>query len=108
AAAGETNARNFQAIAVGSPGDGTDQDKLTRELKVPSAAKARAYLTALADDLFSASNHHFLPIDAVGKVYEKNRKGNRVTDRLIWEIIEDLRDNEFSHCSSDYGPIRNP
>ena len=31
-----------------------------------------------------------------------------MTDRLIWETIEEIRDNEFSHCSSDYGPIRNP
>jgi len=108
AAAGETSARSFQAIAVGSSGDGADQVKITRELKVPSAAKAREYLTALADDLFSANNHYFLPIDAVAEVFKKARKGNRVTDRLIWEIIEDLRDNEFSHCSSDYGPIRNP
>ncbi len=108
AAAGETSARSFQAIAVGSSGDGADEVKITRELKVPSAAQALEYLTALADDLFSANNHYFLPIDAVAEVYKKARKGKRVTDRLIWETIEDLRDNDFHRCSSDYGPIRNP
>ena len=27
---------------------------------------------------------------------------------MIWEVIEDLRDNEMAPCRSDYGPIRNP
>jgi hypothetical protein len=108
AAAGETSARTFQALAVGASKDGTETVKVARELKLPSRGAAREYLAALIEDLFSAANHYFIPIDAVAKIYEKNGKGNRVTDRLIWETIEDLRDREFPPCSSDYGPIRNP
>ncbi len=107
AAAGETNARNFQAIAVGSPGDSTDEVKITRELKMLSAGKACEYLTALANDLFSANNYCFLPIDAVAELYKRTGKA-KPTDRLIWDTIEELRDNDFHPCSSDYGPIRNP
>ena len=28
--------------------------------------------------------------------------------REIWEMIEDLRENDMAPCRSDYGPIRNP
>ena len=69
---------------------------------------ARAYLTALAEDLFAANNHYFLPIDAVEEVLKKIAGQKEPQPRDIWEVIEDLRDNELAPCRSDYGPIRNP
>ncbi len=108
AAAGETWAERFEAIVVGSPEDDTERTRLVRSLKVPGRDQALAYLTVLAQDIFSGKNHYFLPIEAIEKI-NKERAGRKwPTSRKITGIIEDLRENEFARCRSDYGPIRNP
>ena len=108
AAAGQTNTNSFIAIVAGGAKDDTDFSKYTRKLRLPNAAVARAYLTALAEDLFAPNNHYFLPIDAVEEVLKKIAGQKEPQPRDIWEVIEDLRDNEMAPCRSDYGPIRNP
>jgi exodeoxyribonuclease V gamma subunit len=108
AATGQTSARTFQALSVGASKDGSEAVNVSRKLKLPLKDDARQYLVALIEDLFSGANHYFLPIEAVAKIYEHDEKSTKLTDRQIWEGIEDIRDNEFSRCSSDYGPIRNP
>ena len=108
AAAGQTNASSFRAIVAGGAKDETDPSKYTRELRLPNAAAARAYLTALAEDLFSPNNYYFLPIEAVEEVLKKIAGQKEPSHREIWEVIEDLRDNDMAPCRSDYGPIRNP
>jgi hypothetical protein len=108
AAAEETRGAVFEAIAIGGAKDEKEPTKLVRRLKVPSPAGARAYLTALAEDLFARNNHYFLPLEAV-EIVVKERHGKKPGDhRKIWEAIETIRDNDFYRCRSDYGPIRNP
>jgi hypothetical protein len=107
AAVGETASKGFDAIVIGAAQDGVEPLKLTRRLPVPTADKAREYLASLAADLFSGSNHYFLPIEAVEAVLKKTGGRKAAPHREIRGAIEDLRDNEWHPCSSDYGPIRN-
>ena len=107
-AAGESRAEHFDAIVVGDPDDPTDAAKLVRRLRIPSRADAIAYLTGLAEDLFSASNHYFLPLEAIEKIVKKKKEGKWPGDDQIRDIIDELRENDFAPCRSDYGPIRNP
>ena len=108
AAAGQTSTDSFTAIVAGGSEDQTAPGKFTRELRLPSADVARAYLTLLAEDLFSADNHYFLPIEAVAGVLKKFDGKKAPSHREIRDIVEDLRENEMAPCRSDYGPIRNP
>jgi hypothetical protein len=107
AAIGETNRKHFDAIAVGGAEDETEPSKLMRRLQIPSREQARSYLSALAEDLFSGANHYFLPIEAVEKIFDKTGGAKTAKTRVIWAAIEDVRDNDFAHCRSDFGPIRN-
>jgi exodeoxyribonuclease V gamma subunit len=108
AAAGQTQTESFEVIVVGGAKDGTEPRKLARKLKIPSRKDALAYLTALAEDIFSGKNHYFLPIEAVEEIV-KNRTARKWPGRReVTDIIESLRENEFAPCRSDYGPVRNP
>jgi exodeoxyribonuclease V gamma subunit len=75
----------------------------TRSFTMPSRDQAIEYLTNLLIDMLCKPNHQFLPIEAVADIVEADRKG-RDDDPL--DIVESMRDNDFSPCSSDYGPIR--
>jgi hypothetical protein len=108
AATGETQARHFDAIVVGSPKGGVDPARLSRRLRITPAEEARAYIAALAADLLSSGNYYFLPFEAVAEIVEKKGGGRWPGPREITDIIETLRENEFARCRSDYGPIRNP
>jgi hypothetical protein len=108
AAAGQTSADLFTAVVAGGNEDQTNKARLTRELRLPATDAARAYLTSIAEDLFSADNHYFLPLEAVAGVLKKYDGKKPPAHREIRDIIEDLRDNEMAPCRSDYGPIRNP
>ncbi len=102
AASGELAERQFHAIVVGAKGNNHFKDK--RTLGCPTAEQARAYLSDLLTDLLFEKNHYFLPIEAVEHVNKEMARGQ--AGDLI-DIIDDMRENEFSRCSSDYGPIRN-
>ncbi|HEV3112567.1 MAG TPA: exodeoxyribonuclease V subunit gamma, partial [Candidatus Binataceae bacterium] len=108
AAAGESRAKRFEAIVVGSPKDGTERTKLVRSFSMFSPQEARAYLTLLIEDIFSGKNHYFLPIEAIEGIF-KEKEGRKWPDsREVRDIIEAIRENEFSPCRSAYGPVRNP
>ncbi|MBF6567732.1 MAG: exodeoxyribonuclease V subunit gamma [Candidatus Binataceae bacterium] len=98
-AAGATRAKILQALVIC---DGNRFE--SRVVELPDAAQSSAYLTTLVADLLSGKNHYFLPIEAVGNILSKGNSGE--IDHL--GEIEKIRENDWSHCSSDYGPVRNP
>jgi exodeoxyribonuclease V gamma subunit len=108
AAAGENRARSFEAVVLGGADDGIEPAKLIRSLPAFSRDQALNYLTALAEDIFSAKNHYFLPIEAVEEIVKRKEGKKWPNAREITERIEILRENEFGPCRSDYGPVRNP
>ncbi len=91
----------FRAIVVGAGRDKSWNE--TKILQCPSADQAKSYLSTLVADLLFGKNHYFLPIEAVEDVFGAIGKARRFDSS---DIIDDLRDNEFKKCSSDYGPIR--
>jgi hypothetical protein len=72
-------------------------------MRSPSAEQARNYLSDLVTDLLLGKNHYFLPIEAVEDVHREVARGG--SGDLV-DTINDVRDNEFAKCSSDYGPVR--
>jgi exodeoxyribonuclease V gamma subunit len=102
AAAGELNERRFDAIVIAARKGKSRSD--IRRLPPLTAAQARNYLSDLASDLLFGKNHYFLPIETAEAVSKEITRGGG--DDLL-DAINDVRDNEFSRCSSDYGPIRN-
>jgi len=101
AAAGELDEGQFHVIVVGAGKRKAWNE--TRILKCPSSARAREYLANLLGDLLFGKNHYFLPIEAVEEIYKELGRG-READLL--DVVNEIRDNEFARCSSDYGPIR--
>ncbi len=101
AAAGELTAKTFDAVVVGAGKNKCWRE--TRGLNSPSVERARDYLSDLLSDLLFRKNHYFLPIEAV-EAADKELERGRETDVL--DVIDDIRDNEFAGCSSDYGPVR--
>ena len=103
AASGEINVNWFTAMALGGREDSVRSERFTRSLRVLSQQAARDYLTLLVEDLFSGENNYFLPIEAIEKVVRlKSPKPHLITD-----AIEEVRDDDWSTCRSDYGPLRN-
>ncbi len=102
AAAGELSAKQFHAIVIGAKRN--QPFHAVRTLQCPTIEGAREYLSDLLSDLLFGKNHYFLPIEAVEKVQKELERG-RPDDSL--DAINDVRDNDFGKCSSDYGPIRN-
>ncbi|HEY2107297.1 MAG TPA: hypothetical protein VGH29_15970, partial [Candidatus Binataceae bacterium] len=107
AAGGETRARYFNAIVVGSSKDSVEPAKLCRTLKIPTPEQATTYLAGLAADLFSGRNHYFLPFEAVAEIVRRKKGARWPARREITDIIESIRQNDFARCRSDYGPVRN-
>ncbi len=101
AASGDLAEQRFDAIVIGAGNNKSWSE--TQSLDCPTADVARGYLSDLVSDLLFARNHYFLPIEAVEDVAKEMSRGHH--DLL--DVIYDARDNEFSSCSSDYGPIRN-
>jgi len=101
AAAGELSEKVFHAIVIGARKGKARSD--VRRFQRPSTEQARNYLSDLVSDLLFEKNHYFLPIEAVEKVIKEIGRG-RGTDLL--DVVDDLRDDDFARCSSDYGPIR--
>ncbi len=101
AASGDLAGKQFDAIVIGAGKNKSWNE--TRSLDCPTADVARGYLSDLISDLLFDRNHYFLPIEAVEDVAKEMSRGRN--DLL--DAIYDARDNEFSRCSSDYGPIRN-
>jgi exodeoxyribonuclease V gamma subunit len=102
AAAGELSEEQFDAIVIGARNGDSVRD--IRSMQRPTAEQARKYLSDLASDLLFGKNHYFLPIEAVEEVNKEIARG-RGGDLV--DVVNDLRDNDFAKCSSDYGPIRN-
>jgi hypothetical protein len=48
-------------------------------------------------------NHYFLPIEAVEAGFNAIAKGKSI-DPI--DLIDEIRDNDFKSCASDFGPIR--
>jgi hypothetical protein len=101
AASGKLSDPHFRAIVIGTGKHKSWND--TRKLTCPTPQAARDYLSNLASDLLLEKNHYFLPIEAVEGVIKELDQG-RVDD--LRDTVNDLRENEFARCSSDYGPIR--
>ena len=74
---------------------------------MPSRTEAIAYLELLAADIFSGENTYFLPIEAVERIVAERKDKCWPGSLRIRYLIETLRENEFAHCRSDYGPVRN-
>ncbi len=110
AAAGQVKSDTFTAIVIGSAREPVEVSKLTRSLTVFSPGQARKYLTELAEDMFSGTNNYFLPIEAIKAIVQKKAKagGKWPRGREMLDAIEAVRENEFNHCRSDYGPVRYP
>jgi exodeoxyribonuclease V gamma subunit len=108
AAAGETQAQTFEVLVIGGADDGTKVSRIARRLRMFPRDEAIAYLSNLAEDIFSGRNHYFLPFEAVEKIVEKTTGKKWPSANEVTDIIETLRQNEFAHCRSDYGPVRNP
>jgi exodeoxyribonuclease V gamma subunit len=77
-----------------------------REFKPLEQNSALAYLTAVVGDLLSTGNDYFLPIEAVEKVVKQLDDAKKPRDLI--DTVEQILLNDFSKCSSDYGPVRNP
>lgn len=101
AAAGEKTPREFVVAVLGGEEDAGKPDKFTRRLEVPSGDDARKYLSGLVEDLLSGNNHYFLPLEAVEKIVKS--PGHSPA-----EIALGIRNNDYSSCRSDHGPVRNP
>jgi exodeoxyribonuclease V gamma subunit len=99
AAAGELGETQFDAIVIGARKGKSRSD--IRSLQRLSAEQARNYLSDLVSDLLFEKNHYFLPIEAVEEVERARGRGDDLVD-----VVNELRDNDFAKCSSDYGPIR--
>jgi hypothetical protein len=54
-------------------------------------------------DLLLGKNYYFLPIEAVEDVSKAIARGSGGD---LVDMVNEVRDNEFATCSSDYGPIR--
>ncbi len=102
ATSGDLAEKRFDAIVIGAGKNKAWNE--TRSLDCPTAEVARSYLSDLVSDLLFERNHYFLPIEAVEDVAKEMSQGN---GEDLLDVIYDARDNEFSSCSSDYGPIRN-
>jgi len=111
AASGATEAKEFAAIVVSGAG-GSGKRRIKR-FRLPQPEAARAYLAALAADLLSDENYYFLPIEAVEKIWRAWKLTKEETKKRaaggvdLIDLIDGVRENEQSRCSSDYGPIRN-
>ena len=101
AAAGQTSTPKFRAVVLCSKRDESDHE--IKILECPSPQRAREYLAALVSDLLFEKNHYFLPIEAVEAGFKASAKGKSV-DPI--DLIEEIRDNDFASCASDFGPIR--
>jgi len=102
AASGEASGLRFNAIAIGAGKNRPWHE--SRTLECPDGNRAREYLSNLLGDLLFARNHYFLPIEAIEKVI---KNVERARDDEVVDSINELRENDFSRCSSDYGPVRN-
>ncbi len=107
AAAGQAHCEVFRAVVVGASKDGDNVERLSRSMKMPSRTEAIAYLELLAADIFSGENTYFLPIEAVERIVAERKDKCWPGSLRIRYLIETLRENEFAHCRSDYGPVRN-
>ncbi len=104
AAAGTKLPETFRAIVIG-----TQSEKLaqwTREFRPIDRNSALTYLTVVVGDLLSTGNDYFLPIEAVEKVVKQMDDEKKPRDLV--DTVEQVLLNDFSTCSSDYGPVRNP
>ena len=101
AAAGEMTEGRFHALVLGAGKNKVWNE--SRVLKCPSTERAKEYLVDLLGDLLFGKNHYFLPIEAVDEVDKELGRGSDVD---LLDAVNEIRDNEFAGCSSDYGPIR--
>jgi exodeoxyribonuclease V gamma subunit len=103
AAVGTKLPERFRAIVIG-----TQSEKLTeftREFRPMDRDSALAYLTNVVSDLLSTGNEYFLPIEAVERVVKQMDDDKKLRDLV--DTVEQVLLNDFSRCSSDYGPVRN-
>ena len=104
AAAGSQLPEKFRAIVIGTQSEKPTQ--WTREFRPIDQNSALAYLGIVVGDLLSTGNDYFLPIEAVEKVVKQMDDDKKPRDLI--DTVEQVLLNDFSTCSSDYGPVRNP
>jgi len=103
AAAGVKLPDNFRAIVIGTQSEkATDW---TCDFCPMNRDSALAYLTDVVSDLLSTGNDYFLPIEAVEKAAKQ--LDDRKNPHDLVDTVEQILLNDFSACSSDYGPVRN-
>jgi hypothetical protein len=101
-AAGLRLPKRFCAVVVGAYGQ-KQASKRERAFAPPPPEDARKYLASIVSDMLSVGNHYFLPFEAV----EKARAAMRGGKGALSEAVEDVRENEWTRCRSDYGPVPN-
>jgi hypothetical protein len=74
-----------------------------RSFNPVTAADARAYLGALADELLHDVHAYFLPCEGVFHFHENAAKGKGVRESVLY-----LRDDNWTKFNSEHGPIPDP
>ena len=116
-AAGQKIPEIFSAIVLGKAEADAQGPKKTRKrksadagppwirtFKTPKENQARDYLTRLASDLLSDPHDYFFPIEAAEKFFQAPPNSGGAAN--LPAALEDLRDGEYTSCSSKYGPLR--
>ncbi len=89
------------------PAEDLDPAKWRRAFRPIPQKAALEYLERLVTDLLSASNDHFLPVEAVYAVRRAIDKEREKGPKDLREIVDGIREKEKVGCCSDYGPVRN-
>ncbi len=80
-------------------GDGGDPSKSHRVFKGITEVKGRQFLTELLTDLLGGPHAYLLPCEAV---FDYLSQGNSIE-----RIVEEMKENDRTSCSSRYGPVSN-
>jgi exodeoxyribonuclease V gamma subunit len=95
---GEHDGREHHAFVIPA-GGAADDAKSHRVFKGINQDRARRFLTDLVADLLGGPHMYLLPCEAVFD--------NRASGRPIGRIVEEMKENDRSACSSRYGPVPN-
>jgi exodeoxyribonuclease V gamma subunit len=80
-------------------GDGGDPSKSHRVFKGITAVKGRQFLIDVLADLLGGPHAYLLPCEAVFDYLSQGRS--------IERIVEEMKENDRTSCSSRYGPVPN-
>jgi exodeoxyribonuclease V gamma subunit len=103
-AALDDDARPTRAIVVRPNKDGSPEAE-ARLLRPVTQTQAREYLGALASELVRDVHPYFLPCEAV---LHWKKSASKPDARGVRDSVLMLRDDNWTHFLSDYGPIPGP